>query len=48
MNVVRFTAEFCVALFLVGLLGSLVVIVVTFIEDLDLFFEDREPTDQMR
>jgi hypothetical protein len=43
---VSFAANFLVLLFLVGLAGSLLVIVITFIEDLDLFFPDKEPSDE--
>jgi hypothetical protein len=34
-----------IALFLLGLVGSLIVIVVTFIEDLELLFADEESTE---
>jgi len=37
MKLVGFSAEFLVVLFLLGLVGSFVVIVITFIEDLELF-----------
>jgi hypothetical protein len=34
-----------IALFLLGLVGSLIVIVVTFVEDLELLFADEESTE---
>lgn len=41
----QFASHFFVVLFLVGLVGSLSVIVITFIEDLELLFDDEESSE---
>lgn len=41
-----FAANILVVLFLLGLAGSFIVIVVTFVEDLELLF-DEKPTDAL-
>ena len=41
-------AEILFVVFLLGIVGSSVVIVVTFIEDLDLFLGDKESNDGAR
>jgi hypothetical protein len=41
----QFSTHILVALFMLGLVGSFIVIVVTFIEDLELLFADEESTD---
>ena len=43
----QFAAKLLIAIFLVGIAGSLVVILVTFIEDLEIFFQDQESKDQI-
>jgi hypothetical protein len=45
--VVSFVAEILFAVFLLGILGSFVVIAVTFVEDLGLFIPDKESTDDL-
>ena len=45
--VLLFAAKLLIFLFLFGIVGSLVVIVVTFIEDLELLLRDEESTDQI-
>jgi hypothetical protein len=42
-----FAAKLLTRLFLVGAVGSLVVIAITFVEDLELFFPDKESKDQI-
>jgi hypothetical protein len=43
---VSLAANFLVVLFFLGIAGSLVVIVITFVEDLDLLLEDEKPADK--
>jgi hypothetical protein len=38
----QFVGKFLVVLFLVGVVGSLVVVVLSFVEDVDLLFENDE------
>jgi hypothetical protein len=45
--VVSFVAEILFVVFLLGILGSFVVIAVTFVEDLGLFIPDKESTDDL-
>ena len=40
-------AEILFVVFILGIVGSFVVIVVTFIEDLDLFLGDKESSDEV-
>jgi len=42
-----FAAKLLILLFLVGIVGSLLVIVVTFIEDLELFLRDEASKNQI-
>jgi len=42
-----FAVKSLVALFLLGMVGSLVVIVITFVEDLELVIRDEESKDQI-
>ena len=42
-----FAAKLLIFLFLFGIVGSLIVILVTFIEDLELLFQDEESRDQI-
>jgi len=44
-GLVSLLAGFLVTLFLLGIVGSFVVIVVTFIQDLELLLPDKESTD---
>jgi hypothetical protein len=37
-----FAARILVALFFLGIAGSLIVVVITFVEDLELFVRDKE------
>jgi hypothetical protein len=43
--VLLFATHILIAVFLLGLVGSLIVIMVTFVEDLELLFADEESTD---
>jgi len=45
--VLLFAAKLLIVLFLFGIVGSLVVISITFIEDLELFLRDEESKDQI-
>ena len=42
MSPLEVTAEISVVLFFAGIIGSFVVIVITFIEDLELLFDSEE------
>jgi hypothetical protein len=44
---VSFVAEILFFVFLLGIVGSFVVIAVTFVEDLELFIRDKESTDDL-
>jgi hypothetical protein len=45
-SVLQFGAKVLVVMFLIGIVGSLIVIVITFVQDLDLLFEDEELASQ--
>jgi hypothetical protein len=43
-HILQLAAQLLVVFFFVGFVGSLIVIVITFIEDIDLLFDREEPT----